>query len=338
MELSELGEFGLISRINTIHKNTRKDTIFGIGDDAAVLTGEQGSELLISTDILIEGVHFDLSYSPLKHVGYKAVVSNISDICAMNGKATHIVVSLGISNRFSVEAIEELYEGISAACKNYSVDLVGGDTSTSPKGMVINITVLGKAAIGKTVYRSGAKAKDILCVTGDLGAAYMGLQLLRREKEVFLTNPHMQPELHDKEYVVGRQLRPEARADVIAEFEERSVRPTSMIDISDGLASEIWHLGKRSGLKARIFQDKLPIDEQTMDTADEFGISATTAVLYGGEDYELLFTLDPSDYDKVKNHPDITTIGYMLEEGEGVELVLANDDVIEVPAAGFVHF
>ncbi len=336
-ELGTLGEFGLINRIasKTIHYN--QETILGIGDDAAVIEANQ-QQVLVSTDLLLEGIHFDLSYCPLKHLGYKAVAVNISDIAAMNGIPKQITVSLGLSNRMSVEAIDELYEGITAACENYKVDLIGGDTSSSRSGLIISITAIGIAHKNEVVTRSNAKAGDILCVTGDLGGALLGLQALEQEKQVFLADPSMQPQLSEKDYVVMRQLKPEARMDVIYDLREKGVIPTSMIDISDGLSSEILHICKKSGLGATIFEDKIPIDDQSYLIATEMNISPLTAALNGGEDYELLFTIQQSDYEKIKLMPDITTIGYMNEDSTKKQLVLKSDQIVELTAPGFTHF
>lgn len=336
-ELSALGEFGLIRRIqeNTNLKNA--ETIKGIGDDAAVLS-TAGQELLISTDLLIEGIHFDLSYAPLRHLGYKAIAVNVSDIAAMNGIPKQVTVSLGLSNRFSVEAIDELYEGIQVACENYKVDLVGGDTSASRSGLVISVTVTGLAAKDEIVYRNTAKPNDIICVTGDLGAAFMGLQALEREKQVYLANPDMKPELEEKDYVVLRQLKPEARMDMIHELKEAGVIPTSMIDISDGLASEILHLCRQSGTGANLFEDKIPIDDQTYLVATELNFSPLTAALNGGEDYELLFTIRQDDYEKIKHITDITTIGYMTADPATVQMVMKSGTAVAVTSPGFEHF
>jgi thiamine-monophosphate kinase len=309
-EISSIGEFGLIERIQRQSKIQNTTTLKGIGDDAAIVEGGNES-LLVSTDMLVEGVHFDLSYVPLQHLGYKSVAVNVSDIAAMNGTPQQILVSLGISNRFSVEAVDALYDGIRAACDNYKVDLAGGDTAASPSGLIISITAIGRAPKEKVVQRSGAKANDIICVTGDLGAAYLGLQVLEREKQVFLTNPEMQPDLEKYQYLVGRQLKPEARMDIIHELADKNCVPTSMIDISDGLASELLHLGKNSNLGVKIFEDKVPIDHGTFETAIEFNLDPITCALNGGEDYELLFTIAPSDYEKIKTHPDIHFIGHM---------------------------
>jgi thiamine-monophosphate kinase len=336
-ELSQLGEFGLIERIKSKFSITNGTTLVGIGDDAAIIdAGEQA--VLVSTDMLLEGIHFDLSYMPLQHLGYKAVAVNVSDIAAMNGKPEQIVISLAISNRFSVEAIDALFEGIQMACKNYKVDLVGGDTSSSTSGLIISITALGRASKVQIVKRGGARTNDIICVTGDLGAAYMGLQVLEREKQVFLTNPEMQPDLEKYEYLVGRQLRPEARMDIIHELRDRNCLPTSMIDISDGLASELFHLGKHSNLGVKIFEDKVPIDHSTYETAIEFKLDPITCALHGGEDYELLFTIHPSDYDKIKNHPDIHFIGHMHKDPDQHVLITKQQTEVPIQAQGWNHF
>jgi len=336
-ELSEIGEFGLIDRIKKNTKISNQNTVLGIGDDAAVINS--GDDLLlISTDILSEGVHFDLSYMPIKHLGYKAVAVNVSDIAAMNGIPEQITVSLALSNRFSVEAIETLYEGIQAACDNYKVDLVGGDTTSSKSGLVISISVLGRVKKEKISYRSGAQVNDLICVTGDLGGAFMGLQVLEREKQVFLTNPEMQPELEGKNYIVERQLKPEARMDVVYELKELGIVPTSMIDISDGLASELLHISKSSGVGVQIFEDKLPIDQLTYDTAMEFNIDPLTCMLNGGEDYELLFTVKQEYFEKIKNHPDISIIGVVKEQGSGANLISKGGNKVALKAQGWVHF
>jgi len=336
-EISQLGEFGLIDRIKNNFQSLNSSSIKGIGDDAAVI--DIGKEnLLISTDMLIEGPHFDLSYVPLQHLGYKAVAVNVSDIAAMNGRPEQIVVSLGLSNRFSLEAVDALYEGIKSACKNYKVDLVGGDTTSSPAGLVISITVIGRAEKEKTVLRGGAKANDIICATGDLGAAFVGLQVLEREKQVFQSNPEMQPDIEKYEYLVGRQLKPEARMDIIYDLEEKGVIPTSMIDISDGLASELLHLGKNSNVGIKIFEDKIPIDTTAYETAIEFKIDPITAALNGGEDYELLFTINPSDFEKLKNHPDIHFIGHMHDNPNQNVLISKQGTVVPLQAQGWKHF
>jgi len=336
-EIGQLGEFALIDQLsrNVIHYHDR--TIKGIGDDAAVF--KSGEELiLLSTDMLIEGVHFDLSYMPLKHLGYKAVSVNVSDIAAMNGTPTQITVSLGLSNRFSVEAIEVLYEGIKAACDDYKVDLVGGDTTSSKSGLIISVSVTGISSKGKISYRSGAKENDILCVTGDLGAAYMGLQVLEREKMEFIENPQMQPKLSGYDYIVGRQLKPKARMDIIHELAELALVPTSMIDVSDGLASEIFHLCNNSNLGAAIFEDKLPIDKLTYETAAEFSIDPNSCAMNGGEDYELLFTVPQKDFNKIEKLVDIHTIGYMHSLEKGKVFVTRSGNSVPLTAQGWKHF
>ena len=337
-ELNELGEFGLIERIKNASIVRNPTTLLGIGDDAAVIKKDEKNVFLISTDTLTEGVHFDLTYAPLKHLGYKSVAVNVSDIAAMNGTAEQIIVSLACSNRFSVEAIEELYQGILLACERYKVDLVGGDTTTSRAGLTLSITVVGTAETGKVVYRSGAKPNDIVCISGDIGGAYMGLQVLEREKQSFLSNPDMQPELEDKDYIVQRQLKPEARVDIIKEFVTLGIVPTSMIDISDGLASEIIHLCKASGTGADLFEDKFPIDQMTYDSAREFDLDPLTVMMNGGEDYELLFTIRQEDFEKIKNHPSITPIGYIKEAAAGINIITKAGNSFPVKAQGWRHF
>ena len=333
-ELTELGEFGLIDHLTKGIKIHNESTIKGVGDDCAVIS--QGDKLtLVSNDLLVEGVHFDLSYTPLKHLGYKAAVSNISDIVAMNGTAKQLIVGLAVSNRFSVEALDELYSGIRTACEIYHVDLVGGDTTSSTAGLFLSITVVGEVEEGKTVYRDTAKANDLICVSGDLGAAYMGLLLLEREKHVFKADPMSQPDLEGYDYILERQLKPEARADMVSLFRELDIKPTAMIDISDGLGSEILHISHGSSLGSRIYEDKIPLDPTTVNMAVEFNIGPATAALNGGEDYELLFTIRQEDYDKVANHPDITVIGHMTEKNDGVYLVTRSDELIEIKAQGW---
>lgn len=337
-ELSTIGEFGLIKLINSKFELKNPETLKGIGDDAAIID-TAGKELVVSTDLLLEGVHFDLSYTPLKHLGYKAVAVNVSDIAAMNAIPKQITVSLGLSNRFSVEAIEELYEGIKIACDEYKVDLVGGDTSASRSGLVISITALGTAEKENIVLRNTAKANDIICVSGDLGAAFIGLQTLEREKQVFLANPDMQPQLDkDKDYVIERQLKPNARMDVIYELRDLGIVPTSMIDVSDGLASELLHLCKNSGTGAVIFEDKIPIDDQTYLVSTELTFSPMTAALNGGEDYELLFTVKQEDFETIKNMSDISFLGYMTNDVDGVKLMMKSGTLINVTSPGFEHF
>ncbi|MCB0492556.1 MAG: thiamine-phosphate kinase [Cyclobacteriaceae bacterium] len=338
LEINQLGEFGLIDRINSNVELSNKSSLFGIGDDAAVIDGGEES-ILLCTDMLTEGVHFDLSYTPLQHLGYKAVVVNISDIAAMNGRPEQIVVSLGLSNRFSVEAIDTLYEGINAACKNYNVDLVGGDITSSASGLVISIAAIGKVKKDKVVYRSGAKENDIVCVTGDLGGAYLGLQILERDKQVFLTNPDMKPQLENFEYMVGRQLKPEARTDIVYELAELGIKPTSMIDISDGLASELLHISINSGVGIKIFEDKIPIDTKVYETAAiELKIDPVTCALNGGEDYELLFTINQTDFEKIKNHQDIHFIGHVHDNAKQNLLITKQGTPIPLTAQGWNHF
>ncbi|SFU15757.1 thiamine-phosphate kinase [Algoriphagus locisalis] len=336
-EISDLGEFGLIDHLNekVIIKNS--STLKGIGDDAAVI--EAGDMVkVVTTDLLVEGVHFDLSYAPLPHLGFKAVAVNVSDVAAMNAVPKQITVSIALSNRFSVEAIDALYEGIHAACEHYGVDLIGGDTTASRSGLVISVTAIGEAKPGQISYRSGAKENDILCVTGDLGAALVGLQILEREKEVFLANPEMKPDLGKYTLVTARQLKPDARVDIIHELREMEVVPTSMMDISDGLASEIFHICKASGVGATIYEDKLPIDKQTFDTAVELNLDPITCVMNGGEDYELLFTIDQKDFAKLEKHPDIHFIGHITKSEEGKFLVTKSGTAVQIKAQGWKHF
>ena len=337
-EISQLGEFGLIDHISKQFSLQNPSSITGIGDDAAVIDcGED--YLLVTTDMLTEGVHFDLSYVPLQHLGYKSVVANVSDIAAMNGRPEQIVVSLGLSNRFSVEAVDELYRGINAACKNYKVDLVGGDTTSSASGLIISITAIGRVARNHVSYRSGAKVNDILCVTGDLGAAYLGLQILEREKQVYLAHPEMKPQLEDFEYMVGRQLKPEARTDIVYELAELGIVPTSMIDISDGLASELLHIGKSSGVGIKIFEDKIPIDSKVYETAAiEMKLDPLACALNGGEDYELLFTIGQADFEKIKNHPDIHFIGHVHDQSNQNLLISKQGTAVPLRAQGWNHF
>ncbi|MBL1281426.1 MAG: thiamine-phosphate kinase [Fluviicola sp.] len=337
-ELDKLGEFGLIEHLTKNFKNTQSSTRLGIGDDAAVLSISKSQSQLISTDMLIEGVHFNLMYMPLKHLGYKAVAVNVSDICAMNGVAEQITVSIAVSNRFPVEALEELYDGIHTACKVYNVDLIGGDTSSSLSGLTISITAIGRVKKDAITYRSGAKEHDLLVVTGDLGAAYVGLQVLEREKEVYNTNPNIQPDLDGHDYIIERQLKPEARVDVVKFLKELDVKPTAMIDISDGLASEVLHICKSSKVGCHIYDEKLPIDGQTSMTAIEFNLDPNTCAMNGGEDYELLFTISQSDYEKIKGNPHMTVIGHITDEKAGRYYVDKNGAAIELTAQGWNHF
>ena len=333
--VSELGEFGLIDLLTDNLKNKQKTTVKGVGDDAAVIKGRPGFHTLVSTDLLIEGVHFDLTYTPLKHLGYKAAIVNFSDMAAMNGKPKQIVVGLGISAKYTVEALEELYEGIKMACKLYNVDFVGGDTTSSKAGLFISVTVIGEVAKSQITYRGGASEGDLICATGDLGAAYIGLLVLEREKRVFQANPNMQPELTGNDYIIQRQLKPEARVDIVDQLSENDILPTSMIDVSDGLASEILHLCKNSQKGCMIYEEKLPIDQQTYDVAREFKIVPTVAALNGGEDYELLFTIKQSDYEKIVKIKDVSVIGYMTEPENGKRLITADDQAIDLKAQGW---
>jgi thiamine-monophosphate kinase len=335
-EISSLGEFGLINRIQQQISLQNASSLKGIGDDAAVIDGGEQS-ILLSTDMLTEGIHFDLSYVPLQHLGYKAVAVNVSDIAAMNAIPEQIVIGLGLSNRFSIEAIDALYSGIRAACEDYGVDLVGGDTTSSASGLVISISIIGKAKKENIAYRSGAKNNDIICVTGDLGGAYLGLQVLEREKQVFLTNPEMEPQLEKYEYVVGRQLKPKARMDIIHELAELKIVPTSMIDISDGLASELIHISESSGVGVKIFEDKIPIDSAAFETAIEFKLDPFVCALNGGEDYELLFTINLSDFEKLKNHPDIHFIGHVHDNAKQNVMITKQERVVPLTAQGWNH-
>ncbi|MBT1703143.1 thiamine-phosphate kinase [Chryseosolibacter indicus] len=336
-EIDELGEFGLINRITKNFTLTNSTSLTGIGDDAAVIAAGNDN-LLVSTDMLIEGIHFDLSYVPLQHLGYKAIAVNVSDIAAMNGKAEQVTVSLALSNRFSLEAVETLYNGIKAACENYKVDLIGGDTTSSVSGLVISVTVIGRAPAEKIAYRSGAKANDIICVTGDLGAAFLGLQVLEREKQVFLADPNMQPNIEKYNYLVGRQLKPEARTDIVFDLEDAKVIPTSMIDVSDGLASELLHLSNHSGVGVRIYEDKVPVDHQAYETAIEFNLDPVTCALNGGEDYELLFTIRKEDQEKINKHPDIHMIGYMHDRKSENVMITKQNNFVPLKAQGWNHF
>lgn len=319
-EISTLGEFGLIEQLTKNFEIHNASTLISVGDDAAVID-HFGKQTVITTDLLLEGIHFDLMYSPLKHLGYKAVVVNLSDIYAMNAIPTQITMSIGISNRFSVEALNDFYEGVFAACEKYNVDLVGGDTSSSLKGFVISVTAIGEANIEKVVKRNGAQNGNLVCVSGNLGAAFLGLTLLEREKKIYLESPKVQPDLEEETYVVGKLLKPEARKDIIEFFEAEQILPTAMMDVSDGLSSEVNHICKQSNLGCIIYEEKLPILEDSKKTAFKFNIDPTVCALNGGEDYELLFTLKQEDYEKVKLHPDISVIGYMTEASEGIHLI-----------------
>ena len=332
--LSELGEFGLIDHLTKNFSPKHSSTIKAIGDDAAVLDFKE-KQTLVSTDMLVEGVHFDLAYMPLKHLGYKSVMVNASDIYAMNAKATHITVSIAPSNRFPVEALEELYAGIQLAADLYNIDVIGGDTTSSTSGLFISISVFGEAEKEDVVYRSGAKPNDLLVVTGDLGAAYMGLQVLEREKQVFKANPNAQPDLDQYTYLIERQLKPEARKDIPPLLKELDVRPTSMIDISDGLSSEVIHLCKNSKTGVNLFDEKVPLDPAVISVCEEFELDSTMIALSGGEDYELLFTVSQSDFDKIKGNPNLTVIGHMTEESAGMHLITRANQAIPLVARGW---
>lgn len=333
-DLGALGEFGLIDHLTKNFKIAQETTVLGIGDDAAIIDAKN-QKTVITTDLLVEGVHFDLSYMPLKHLGYKAVMVNLSDVYAMNATATQITVSIGVSNRFPLEALEELYEGIYAACKNYKVDLVGGDTTSSNVGLVISITALGQAKEEAIVKRSGAQENDLLVVSGDLGGAYMGLQVLEREKAVFKANPNNQPDLEQYSYIVERQLKPEARQDITTILKKLEVHPTAMIDISDGLSSEILHLCKASNVGCLLYEEKIPLDPQVIAVCEEFNLDSTTIALSGGEDYELLFTMKQDDYHKIKGNPHLTVIGHMTAPGEGKHLITRAATQIPIIARGW---
>jgi thiamine-monophosphate kinase len=332
--IAELGEFGLIDHLTKNFEINQSSTVKGIGDDAAVLNFKE-KRAVVSTDLLIEGVHFDLAYMPLKHLGYKAVVVNVSDICAMNAKATQITVSVAVSNRFPLEALEELFAGITLAANEYKVDVIGGDTTSSQKGLIISITAIGEADEEEIVYRNGAKPTDLLVITGDIGAAYMGLQVLEREKQVFQVNPNSQPDLDPYTYLIERQLKPEARKDVRTLLHVLEIKPTAMIDISDGLSSEIMHICKQSGVGCNLYENKLPLDPQLINVCEEFNIDSTTVAINGGEDYELLFTISIEDFEKIKGNPNFTIIGHMTQESEGIHLITRADTKIALKARGW---
>lgn len=336
-EIAALGEFGLIEHLTKNIEIQNASTIVGVGDDAAVID-HFGKQTVITNDLLVEGVHFDLMYTPLKHLGYKTVVVNVSDIYAMNATPTHIVIALGFSNRFSLEALDEFYEGVYAACEQYNVDLVGGDTTSSQKGFIISCTAIGEVAPDKFVKRSTAQKGDLLCVTGDLGAAYLGLTLLEREKQIFLENPKIQPDLEGENYIVSRILKPEAKKDIIKFFEEEKLIPTSMIDVSDGLSSEILHLCNQSKTGCILYEEKIPIAEETRQAAFKFNLDPTACALSGGEDYELLFTIDQDNYSKIKDHADISIIGYLTNEEEGVHILTKGGGKHAITAQGWNAF
>lgn len=333
-QLSELGEFGLIDILTKDFTTKQPSTIKGIGDDAAVMNFGN-KKCVVSTDLLIEGIHFNLSYVPLKHLGYKAIMVNLSDIYAMNAIATQVTVSIAVSNRFPLEALQELYEGMRLACELYKVDLVGGDTTSSTRGLVISVTAIGEAEEHKLVYRNGAKINDLVVVTGDIGGAYMGLQVLERERAVFEVNPAFQPDIEAYQYLIERQLKPEARKDIVELLEKLGVQPTAMIDISDGLSSEVLHLCQQSKVGCRIMEDKLPLDPTLINTCEEFNINSTTVAMSGGEDYELLFTISPNDYDKIKGNPNLSVIGYITDASMGIHLITRANEAVSIIAQGW---
>ena len=334
--IDSLGEFALIEHLTKSATVSLPSTILSIGDDAAVL--KHDGETVVSTDMLVEGVHFDLAYMPLKHLGYKAVVVNLSDIYAMNAQATQVLVSLAVSNRFTLEAVEEIYAGIHLACKTYGVDLVGGDTTSSKQGLQLSVTALGAVSKTGAVLRSGAAENDLLVLSGDIGGAYMGLQVLVRENEVFKVNPQHKPDLESYSYLVERQLKPEARKDVVQLLKDLDLKPTAMIDISDGLSSEIMHLCKQSGVGCRVYENKFPLDPHFISACEEFKLDSTTIALSGGEDYELLFTIKQADFDKIKGNPNLTVIGHMTAKGDVPSLVTRAEEVIPLKAQGWKAF
>lgn len=336
-DLAELGEFGLIKHITSNFKIRHESSVKGIGDDAAVLNSPD-KQVLISTDLLLEGVHFDLAYVPLMHLGYKAVQVNLSDIYAMNGVAAQITFSIGLSSKFPLEAVEEIYKGVELACNQFNIDLIGGDTSTSKQGLVISVTSIGYAAAEDVVYRNGAGEGDLICVSGDLGGAYAGLQILEREKQIFLENPNIQPDLEGKDYIIERQLKPEGRRDIVDLLAQMKIKPTSMIDVSDGLASELMHICTQSEKGCTIYEEKLPIDPMTYETARELGIDPTVCALNGGEDYELLFTIKQADYERLKHDVDISIIGHITDQASGCQMISKSNVVHELKAQGWNAF
>lgn len=336
-EVSTLGEFGLIEHLTRNNETRRAGTMLSVGDDAAVID-QFGKQSVITTDMLLEGIHFDLMYTPLRHLGYKAVAVNVSDICAMNATPTHITLSIGISNRFSVEAIDEFYEGVYAACAAYHIDLIGGDTTTSQKGFVISVTAIGEVTPDQYVSRSTARKNDLLCVSGDLGAAYLGLQLLEREKKIFLENPGVQPDLEGNAYLIGRFLKPEARLDIVDWLAAEQLQPTAMIDVSDGLSSEILHICKQSNLGCMLYEDKIPFHNEMREMAFKFNMDPTACALSGGEDYELLFTISQDAYDKIRMTEKISVIGYMTDAQEGAQLITRKGNQHALTAQGWTAF
>jgi len=336
-EISSLGEFGLIDYLTKNIELQNASSIVGVGDDAAVID-HFGKQTVITSDMLVEGVHFDLMYTPLKHLGYKSVIVNLSDIYAMNATPTQIILNIAISNRFSIEALDEFYNGVYTACEKYGVDLIGGDTSSSQKGFIISVTAIGEVTPDKYVKRNTAKKGDLICVSGDLGGAYIGLLFLEREKKIYLENPNIQPDLESESYVIGRLLKPEARKDIIEFFEKEKLTPHSMMDISDGLSSEILHISKQSNLGCVIYEERLPIAVEMKNAAYKFQIDPTACALSGGEDYELLFTIDQNDYDKIKLNEDISAIGYMTELEKGTNIITKGDSTYPITAQGWNAF
>lgn len=333
-EIGAIGEFGLINHIKNIFPIQNKNIEIGIGDDAAVLINDANYQTVISTELFIEGIHFDLSYFPLRHLGYKIAVAGISDIAAMNAIPKQILINIGLSNRFSVEAVTDFYQGVKTACEDFSIDLIGGDTTASRTGLVISVTAIGQVEKEKITRRSGAKINDIICVTGDIGASFLGLQLLEREKAVFQANPNAQPELDDYDYIVGRQLKPTARMDIVHQLAELNIVPTAMIDLSDGLASDLLHICNQCGVGANIFEEKLPIDDKTFLAATSLNLSPITAALNGGEDFELLFTISQADFEKIKPISDVFPIGFITEDKEA-NLVLKSGQAVPLTAQGW---
>ncbi|MFM2145697.1 MAG: hypothetical protein RL732_533 [Bacteroidota bacterium] len=336
-DISSLGEFGLIHHLTKNIELQNASSIVGVGDDAAVID-HFGKQTVVTTDLLIEGIHFDLAYTPLKHLGYKSVVVNLSDVYAMNAQPTQVTISIGISNRFPVEALDEFYEGVYSACEKYGVDVVGGDTSSSQKGFIISITALGEVTPGNFVKRNGAQQGDLLCCSGDLGAAYVGLLFLEREKKIFLENPRIQPDLEGESYVIGRLLKPEARKDIIDFFQEKEILPTSMMDISDGLSSEILHICEQSGVGCLLYEEKLPIAEDLRRAAYKFELDPTACALSGGEDYELLFTIRQSDYEKIVLNEQISVIGHMTDAAQGAQILTKGESRHAITAQGWNAF
>lgn len=336
-DINELGEFGLIKHLTEHFEIKSEHSVKAIGDDAAVID-PKGKQVLISTDLLLEGIHFDLAYVPLMHLGYKAIQVNLSDIYAMNGIATQVTVSIGLSSKFPLEAVEEIYKGIDLACKKYNIDVIGGDTSSSKQGLVISVTSIGYVNKEDIAYRNGAQEHDLICVSGDLGGAYVGLQILEREKLIYLENPNIQPDLEGKDYIIERQLKPEARRDIVSILADLDIKPTSMIDISDGLASELLHIATQSDKGVTIYEEKIPLDPMTYETARELGLDPTVCALSGGEDYELLFTIKQEDYKKLKHDVDITVIGHITDKNSGCKMISKSNNVHELKAQGWNAF